>query len=115
VNPVDAANVSPGDVGEQPIDVRFMGARVLVPNTVVHRSFPAETIVLDLKSGVYHGLNHVAGRMLELLAELGAVRAVADRIAEEYEQPPAQIQRDLCLLCQELLDRGLIELRSPLG
>lgn len=96
------------------IDVRFMGATVRVPTTVVHRSFPAETIVLDLEAGVYHGLNHVAGRMLELLEELGRVRLVADRLAEEFDQQPAQIQRDLCRICQQLLDRGLIELVEPL-
>jgi hypothetical protein len=97
------------------IDVRYMGASVRVPNNVVHRSFPAETVVLDLNAGVYHGLNHVAGRMLELLGELGRVRLVADRLAEEYEHPPAQIQRDLCRVCQELLDRGLVELVEPLS
>jgi Coenzyme PQQ synthesis protein D (PqqD) len=96
------------------IDVRFMGATVRVPNHVVYRSFPAETIVLDVEAGVYHGLNHVAGRMLELLDELGRVRAVADHLAEEYDHPPAQIQRDLCRVCQELLDRELIELAEPL-
>jgi hypothetical protein len=97
------------------IDVRYMGATVRVPNTVVHRSFPNETIVLDLNAGVYHGLNHVAGRMLELLGELGRVRAVADRLGEEFDAPPAQIQRDLCRVCQDLVDRGLIELEQPLS
>ena len=97
------------------IDVRFMGATARVPANIVHRSFPAETIVLDLNRGVYHGLNHVAGRMLVLLDELGRVRKVADRLAEEYDHPPAQIQRDLCRVCQELLDRDLIELAEPLS
>ena len=97
------------------IDVRYMGATVRVPSTTVHRTFPAETIVLDLNVGIYHGLNHVAGRMLELLDELGRVRAVADRMSTEYDAPPAQIQRDLCRACQELLDRELIELVEPLS
>jgi hypothetical protein len=99
--------------GEQ-IDVRYMGATVRVPIHVVHRSFPAETVVLNLNTGVYHGLNTVAGRMLALLDELGRVRAVADRLAEEYGQPPARIQRDLCRVCQQLVDRSLIELVEPL-
>jgi hypothetical protein len=102
-------------MNERQIDVRFMGATARVPSNVVHRSFPAETIVLDLNAGVYHGLNHVAGRMLELLDELGRVRAVADRMAQEYDAQPAQIQRDLCRVCQELLDRGLIKLDEPLS
>jgi hypothetical protein len=114
MNPPEATHVQPDGAAETQIDVRFMGATVIVPNTVVHRSFPAETIVLDLQSGVYHGLNHTAGRMLELLEELGRVRAVADRLAEEYGRSPAEIQRDLCRLCEELLDRGLIELAVPL-
>ncbi len=97
------------------IDVRFMGATVRVPNNVVYRSFPAETVVLDLDVGVYHGLNLVAGRTLVLLDEIGRVRTVADRLADEYDHPPAQIQRDLCRVCQELLDRGLIELAEPLS
>jgi hypothetical protein len=96
------------------IDVRFMGATVRVPTHVVHRSFPAETIVLNLETGIYHGLNHTAGRMLELLDDVGRVRAVADRMAEDYDQPPMRIQQDLCRLCQELLDRELIELAEPL-
>jgi hypothetical protein len=100
---------------EHQIDVRFMGATAHVPDNVVHRSFPAETIVLDLNAGVYHGLNHVAGRMLELIGELRRIRAVADYLATEYDAPPAKIQRDLCHVCQELLERGLIELDEPLS
>jgi hypothetical protein len=115
MNPLEATDVHLREGEEAQIDVRFMGATVVVPNTVVHRSFPAETVVLDLQSGVYHGLNHTAGRMLELLEELGRVRAVADRLAEEYDRSPAEIQRDLCRLCEELLDRGLIELAGPLA
>lgn len=97
------------------IDVRYMGATVRVPQHVVYRSFPAETIVLDLRAGVYHGLNHTAGRMLELMDELERVRAVADRMAEEYDESPAQIQRDLCRLCEQLLEQGLVELDKPLS
>jgi hypothetical protein len=109
---MDPSKTKPADYQ---IDVRFMGATVRVPNTVVMRTFPAEVIVLDLNAGVYHGLNHVAGRMLELLTEEGRVRSVADRLAQEYDHPPAQIQRDLCRLCAELLERELIELAEPLS
>src|SRR5262245_54117632 len=107
MNRVEAAYVTRAEMAERQIDVRYMGATVLVPNTTVHRSFPAETIVLDLNEGVYHALNHVAGRMLELLEELGRVRVVADRLAEEFDHPPARIQRDLCRICEELHQRGL--------
>lgn len=97
------------------IDLRFMGATVRIGDQVVWRTFPAETIVLDLRSGTYFGLNHSAGRMLELLAEVGRVRAVADRLAAEYGESPSRVQRGLCEFCEDLLERGLIELAEPLG
>ena len=94
---------------DKPLDVRLMGATVRVPNHVVFRSFPAETILLDLDTGTYHGLNHTGGRMLESLERLGEVRKVAEELAEDFQVPIARVQTDLCRFCQDLLDRGLIE------
>lgn len=91
-----------------------MGATVRVPNNVVHRSFAEETVVLNLDRGVYFGLNRTAGRMLECLESVGRVRAVAEQLADEFGQPVSRIQVDLCRLCVDLLDRGLIELDRPL-
>jgi cob(I)alamin adenosyltransferase len=48
--------------------------------------------------------------MLETLDQLGAVGEAAAQIATEYEQPLEAIQRDLCALCADLHQRGLIEL-----
>ncbi len=82
-----------------------------MPQHVVHRSFPAETVVLNLQTGKYHGLNPTAGRMLEVLARRrGSVRAAAVAVAAEYEQPAAATERDICDLCEALLERGLIEI-----
>jgi hypothetical protein len=83
---------------------------VTVPQHVVHRSFPSETVVLNLQTGKYHGLNPTAGRMLEVLAKEGLVREAAAVVAEEYGQPPAATERDICDLCESLIERGLIEI-----
>lgn len=84
--------------------------RVTIPQHVVFRSFVEETVVLNLESGRYHGLNPTAGRMLELLGELGEVDAVAARVAEETGAPPSRVADDLREFCASLVDRGLIEL-----
>jgi Coenzyme PQQ synthesis protein D (PqqD) len=91
------------------LDVRLMGASVRVPDHVVYRAFPAETVILNLETGTYHGLNKTGGRMLESLDRLARVKSVAEELANEFDAPLARIQTDLCRLCQELLDRGLIE------
>jgi hypothetical protein len=84
-------------------------ARVIVPEHVVFRSFEAETVLLNLSSGQYHGLNATGGRMLELLRENGSVSATAAMVAEEFKQPVDEVTSDLVQLCQELAARGLIE------
>jgi len=86
-----------------------LDARVAVPQHVVYRSFPSETVVLNLNTGKYHGLNATAGRMLETLERSASVRAAALTLAAEYEQPAEILERDLCALCRALLQRGLVE------
>jgi hypothetical protein len=83
--------------------------QVTIPSHVVFRAFVEETVVLNLESGRYHGLNPTAGRMLELLSELGDVGAVAARIADETDAPESQVADDLREFCSSLAERGLIE------
>ena len=84
-------------------------ARIIIPQHVVFRSFVKETVVLNLDTGRYHGLNPVGGRMLEVLKEVGVVRDAAARLAQAYGVPNDEIERDLLDFCDELASRGLIE------
>ena len=87
----------------------MLEAVVHVPEHVVHRSFEAETLLLNLDTGQYHGLNETGGRMLELLeATDGRVRDAIERLAEEYEVAFAEIAPDLTAFCSDLETRGLI-------
>jgi hypothetical protein len=87
----------------------LLEAKVKMPQSVVFRSFPTETVVLNLQTGKYHGLNPTAGRMLQALTEAASVREAAAALAAEYDAPAATIELDICDLCQNLLDRGLVE------
>jgi hypothetical protein len=84
-------------------------SRIRVPQHVVYRSFPSETVVLNLQTGKYHGLNATAGSMLEALERASCVGDAAAAVAEQYEQPQATVEQDLCELCNALLSRGLVE------
>jgi DNA gyrase inhibitor GyrI len=87
----------------------LLEAKVTVPQSVVFRSFPTETVVLNLQTGKYHGLNPTAGKMLQALTEADSVREAAATVAVEYDAPAETIEVDVCDLCENLLDRGLIE------
>jgi hypothetical protein len=88
---------------------RLLGLRIRVPQHIVYRSFVSETVVLNLETGRYHGLNQTGGRMLQALEKSGVVRDAAAELAGEYGLPDEQINRDLCEFCDDLLARGLIE------
>lgn len=91
-------------------DADSIGAVVRIPDHVVFRSFPGETVALNLRTGKYHGLNPVAGRMVEALTESGDLDAAVTLLAEEYDQPRETIEADLQSLCEDLSQRGLVEL-----
>jgi hypothetical protein len=93
----------------QPTDEQLLESRARVPEHVVYRDFGDETVVLNLDSGMYHGLNESAARMLSVVGESGTVAAAVDSLAAEFGQPRELIERDLLGLCRSLAERGLIE------
>ncbi|HTA16031.1 MAG TPA: PqqD family protein [Solirubrobacteraceae bacterium] len=88
----------------------LLTSSVKVPQHVVYRSFPTETVVLNLETGKYHGLNATAGSMLEALAQAPNVGDAVARMAASYAQPEETIERDMQELCNVLLERGLIKI-----
>jgi hypothetical protein len=88
----------------------LLSAKIVVPQHVVYRSFPAETVVLNLQTGKYHGLNATAGSMLAALERGESVRGAAASVTDDYDQPVERVERDMCELCSLLLARGLVEL-----
>jgi hypothetical protein len=93
-----------------PAASELLAARIRLPQHVVHRSFVAETVMLNLNTGQYHGLNRTAGRMLEALENAPTAGAIVPELAREYNVEPAQIESDLISLCSGLIERGLIEI-----
>jgi hypothetical protein len=87
----------------------LLDAHVRLPQHVVHRTFVAETVVLNLRTGKYHGLNSTAGEMLEGLEGGSTPREVAQTVAENYERRLADVEGDVVELCRGLLERELIE------
>lgn len=88
----------------------LLSVKVRVPQHVVYRSFVSETVALNLNTGKYHGLNPTAGRMLEVLERADSIGEAAVTLAREYDRGREELARDLCVLCEQLLERGLIEI-----
>jgi hypothetical protein len=99
--------------GETMTNEALLKEKARTPEHVVYRPFVKETVVLNLQSGKYHGLNPTGGRMLEVLERAETVGAAAGQLADEYGAALEELEADLCDFCRDLLERGLIELRAP--
>ena len=99
-------------VGTAGMRSSFAARRAVLPEHVVHRGFAQETIVLNLRTGLYHGLNATAGHMLEAITTSPSLEAAASQLAQEYGQPIERLREDLTGLVNDLVERDLIELRQ---
>jgi hypothetical protein len=97
-------------MGEAATRDEILAGKARVPSHVVFRAFAHETVVLNLDTGKYHGLNPTAGRMLERLDRSETVELAAKQLVEDYDRSIDEIRRDLFELCLELRTRGLLEI-----
>lgn len=89
----------------------ILDSRAIIPQHVVTRQFQAETLMLNLETGTYHGVTEVGARALEIARESGgSLRRVVEQLATEYQADVETISADVAALCAELSDRGLLEL-----
>jgi Coenzyme PQQ synthesis protein D (PqqD) len=79
-----------------------------LPQNVVYREFAHETVMLNLDTGKYHGINPTAARMLAALQQSATAREAAGKLAETFGQPTERIEQDIAAFCTGLLERGLI-------
>jgi hypothetical protein len=90
----------------------LLAEAIQVPEHVVYRPFVQETVLLNLQTGKYHGINPVGGRMLEVLQRASSLEEAALQLADEYQRPLDEIEQDVCNFCDDLLERGLIQIKG---
>lgn len=88
----------------------MQSAYASVPEHVVYRAFAAETVILNLETGKYHGLNVTGGRMLELLDRCDTVADAAASFASDFGKEPVDVEHDIRTFCNRLFERGLIDI-----
>jgi hypothetical protein len=71
-----------------------------------------EAVILNLKSGIYYGLNPVGARVWSLIQEPKTIAAVLDTLLEEYDVEPDRCENDLFLLLNDLAGRDLLEIKT---
>jgi hypothetical protein len=82
---------------------------IVVSKDVVFQELEGETVVLNLATGMYHGLNDVGTRAWELLQDERALQEIFDMLMEEYDVSAHQLEVDLLRLIQDLRKHRIVQ------
>jgi hypothetical protein len=81
--------------------------RLAPSEQVVIRELSGESVILDLKSGLYFGLNGVGTRTWTLIARGDSLRSINATLAGEFDAPAATIEQEVLRFATELCQHGL--------
>ena len=82
--------------------------RVRVPDDVLISKLQDESVILNLNSERYFGLDNVGTRMLTVLSTANSIEAAYELLLTEYDVDPQQLRQDLISLIENLLQQGLL-------
>jgi len=90
-----------------PVEIN-LNSRVRIQEDVLFQELQGEAVLLNLKTGVYLGLNQVGTRIWQLLQEDGTLQRVMDVMLQEYEVAQEKLQTDLLNLVGQMEKQGLL-------
>lgn len=83
--------------------------RLILPEDVLISDVEGESVILNVNTERYFGLDEVGTRMLSVLTESNSVQTAYEALLEEYEVENDTLRRDLADLIDRLLGQGLLE------
>jgi hypothetical protein len=86
--------------------------RVTVPSDVLMREVAGESVILNLDTETYFGLDETGTRMWLTLTESETIQHAYESLLAEYDVESDTLRNDLIKLIEELVSHGLLEIRS---
>ena len=84
--------------------------RVKVPDDVLISKLQEESVILNLDSERYYGLDDVGTRFLSALTTSESIETAYDRLRNEYDVDPQVLREDLAALVESLINQGLVDI-----
>jgi hypothetical protein len=80
---------------------------VAVSEDAVFRELDGESVVLNLETGMYFGLDAVGTVIWRAIEPKGQLRQALERVLAEFDAEQAAAETDLMELAARLIDKGL--------
>ena len=84
--------------------------RVSIPDDVLISNLQDESVILNLESERYFGLDSIGTRILTVLTTSESIEAAYQRLLREYDVDGQVFRDDLVVLIENLAEKGLIRL-----
>jgi Coenzyme PQQ synthesis protein D (PqqD) len=87
--------------------------RVRVPDDVLISNLQEESVILNLDSERYYGLDNVGTRFLSVLNTSDSIEAAYTVLRDEYEVDAHSLRQDLLELVEDLVKQGILIRVNP--
>ena len=89
-----------------------MTSRASVPPDVLIQELQGESVLLNLRTGRYFGLDEVGTRMWMALTTADSLQVACDSLESEYDVEGERLQHDMRNLVEKLVEHGLVEVHG---
>ena len=87
--------------------------RVRVPDDVLISNLQEESVILNLDSERYYGLDDVGTRFLSVLNTADSIEAAYEVLRDEYDVDAQNLRQDLLELVEDLVEQGILTRANP--
>ena len=86
--------------------------RVVVPSHVLVRFLDKESVLLNIETERYFGLDETGTRMWQLVTAAPSVEVAYQQLLDEYDVAPEPLRDHLTDLLARLVENGLLQVAS---
>lgn len=86
--------------------------RVKIPDDVLISKLQEESVILNLDSERYYGLDDVGTRIMSVLTTSESIEVAYQTLLKEYDVDPQILRQDLLELVHNLHEQGLIQINQ---
>ena len=84
--------------------------RVAIPDDVLISNLQDESVILNLQSERYFGLDSIGTRILTVLTTSESIETAYERLLQEYDVDGQELREDLTALVADLVEKGLLDI-----
>ena len=85
-------------------------SRIVVSKDQVSCDLAGEAAILNLKNGVYYGLDPVGARIWNLVQQPTTFSQIRDALLDDYDVEKVRLETDIKELLDKLAEHGLIDI-----